>query len=390
MVEGLGDEIIRSKAQFGLAVGVAHRIGHVFFGQGGNGSGGGELHLGGDAGRAAVEGSAKDVGEAQDVVDLIGVVGAARGDEGVFPRVASFGVVDFRGGVGQGEDDGRGAHGAHHVLGDNTPHGEPDEDVRVHHRIAQGPAVGLNGDVLLVVVAGLPAFEDDAVFIAEHDVGLGHPKGHQQSPARGSGGPGTAKYNAALGEGFAGELGGVHQGSRRDDGGAVLVVVKDRDVHLLPQLFFNVEALRGFDVLEVDPPKGGLQRFDDVDEALGVGAVHLQVEDVDAREALKEDRFALHYRLARQGADVAKPQHRAAVGDDSHEVSTGGVKRRGGGVFLDLKAGNGHPWSVGQGEIPLGSAGFGGDDLDFSGGRAGVILQGQAAAFGGGVVGHGR
>jgi hypothetical protein len=62
----------------------------------------------------------------------------------------------------------------------------------------------------------------------------------------------------------------VQQRGRRDDGRAVLVVVHQRDVHLLAQLGFDTEALRRLDVFEVDAAERGLQRFHDADKLVGV------------------------------------------------------------------------------------------------------------------------
>src|SRR5690606_41938556 len=53
---------------------------------------------------------------------------------------------------------------------------------------------------------------------------------------------------------------------RGDDGRAVLVIVEDRDVHPLGELALDVEALRGFDVLQIDAAQRRLQRRDDVDQ----------------------------------------------------------------------------------------------------------------------------
>ena len=54
----------------------------------------------------------------------------------------------------------------------------------------------------------------------------------------------------------AGEVQRVDQAGRRDDGGAVLVVVEDRDVHQLAQALLDDEAFRRLDVLEVDAAEG--------------------------------------------------------------------------------------------------------------------------------------
>ena len=111
----------------------------------------------------------------------------------------------------------------------------------------------------------------------------------------------------------AGQLEGVDERGAGDDGGAVLVVVEDRDLHRLLQLFLDDEALGRLDVLEVDPAEGGLQELAGADDLLRVLAVDLDVEDVDVGEALEEDPLPLHHRLAGQCADVSQPQHGGAV-----------------------------------------------------------------------------
>src|SRR3712207_7798812 len=55
------------------------------------------------------------------------------------------------------------------------------------------------------------------------------------------------------------------EGGPGDHGGAVLVVVEDRDVEAALQLLLDVEGLGGGDVLQVDPADGGLQKLAEAD-----------------------------------------------------------------------------------------------------------------------------
>ena len=57
----------------------------------------------------------------------------------------------------------------------------------------------------------------------------------------------------------AGQVAGVDQAGGGDDGGAVLVVVEDRDVHQLAQALLDDEALGRLDVLEVDAAEAGAE-----------------------------------------------------------------------------------------------------------------------------------
>ena len=58
-----------------------------------------------------------------------------------------------------------------------------------------------------------------------------------------------------------------------NDGRAVLVVVKDRDLHASAQACLDQEALGRLDVLEVDAAEGRLQAGDNFHQLVGVGLV---------------------------------------------------------------------------------------------------------------------
>ena len=123
------------------------------------------------------------------------------------------------------------------------------------------------------------------------------------------------------------------------------------------------------------PPKVGSSELDRPDELLRILRRDLDVEHVDAGEALEQDALALHHRLAGQGADVPQPEDGRAVGDDRHEVALGGVFVGEKGVFLDGEAGLGDPWRVGQREVALRGRRLRRQDFDLSFGSAGVVLE---------------
>ena len=155
----------------------------------------------------------------------------------------------------------------------------------------------------------------------------------------------------------------------------MLVVVEDRDVELLDQALLHVEAVRSPDVLEIDAAEGRLEQLAGFDDLLGILGRELDVEDVDARKALEQDRLALHHRLARQGSDVAEPEDRGAVGDDRDQVRAPGVEERVVGSANDLPARLGDAGGVGQREIPLGERPLGGYHLELPGSAVAVVRQ---------------
>src|ERR1700690_2674190 len=155
----------------------------------------------------------------------------------------------------------------------------------------------------------------------------------------------------------------------------MLVVMEDRNLHGALEFLFNLEALGGLDVFEIDSAEGGLEQLAGSDHFLGIFAGQLDVEDVDIGEALEQHRLAFHDRLACQRADVAEAEDRGAVRYDAHQVALGGVLVSQAGIALDLFAGDSDPWCVRQAEVPLRPAGLGRRDGALAGGRPGMVFQ---------------
>ena len=76
---------------------------------------GGEFHRFVDGGRAHVEGAAEDIGKAQDVVDLVRVVGAAGADQRVGACLERHVRHDLRNGIGERHDQRPLCHARHHL-----------------------------------------------------------------------------------------------------------------------------------------------------------------------------------------------------------------------------------------------------------------------------------
>jgi hypothetical protein len=98
--------------------------------------------------------------------------------------------------------------------------------------------------------------------------------------------------------------------------GAVLIVVEDRDVELLPQRTLDLEAARRGDVLQVDVSEGGRRGLDDRHDLLDLPGVEAQREGVDSGELLEEHRLPSMTGIAAWGADVTQAEDGGAVRDD--------------------------------------------------------------------------
>ena len=178
--------------------------------------------------------------------------------------------------------------------------------------------------------------------------------------------PGAVDHDLDVAQRAPRQVTGVDQPGGGDDRGAVLVVVKHRDVHPLAQCLFDHETIGRSDIFQVDPAEARAEQRHRVDEFLGILGVDLKIDRVDVGEAFEQHRLALHHRLRRQGAQIAEPEDGGAVGNHRDEVALGGIIigfRRISGDFLDR---DGDAGGIGQAEVALGRHRLRGDDLDLA------------------------
>ena len=92
----------------------------------------------------------------------------------------------------------------------------------------------------------------------------------------------------------------VDQTRRTDHRRAVLIVMKDRDIHLFLEALFNDETFRRLDVLKVDTAKRRTHQFACVNERLGVLGIQFDINRVHVGKAFEQNRLAFHHRLGCQ------------------------------------------------------------------------------------------
>ena len=165
----------------------------------------------------------------------------------------------------------------------------------------------------------------------------------------------------------------------------MLVVMKYRYAERLTEFLFDVEAVGGTDVFEVDATHGRLEELAEPDHILRILRAHLQVEHVDVGEGLEQNPFAFHDRLAGQRADVAEAEYRGAVRYDGDEIAFGGVEVGVVRALGDFEARLRHSRGVGEGEVPLIFERLGWRDLDLPRPALRVIIEGLLAAAGQGA-----
>src|SRR5258706_269929 len=118
------------------------------------------------------ERTAEDEREPEDVVDLIGIVAASCGDDGIGARGAHLIRKNLGDGIGEREDDRTRCH-----LGDHLPRyracdAEANEDVGTHECFGQSRRSRLRHEARLVRIQLLraPAFANDTAPVAHEDV----------------------------------------------------------------------------------------------------------------------------------------------------------------------------------------------------------------------------
>ena len=126
----------------------------------------------------------------------------------------------------------------------------------------------------------------------------------------------------------SGQMDRVDHARGGDDRGAVLVVVKDGNVHQLAQALLDVEALRRLDVLEIDAAERRPEVFHRVDEFVRILGPDFEVDRIDVGEALEQHRLAFHHRLGGERAEIAEAENRRAVGDDRDHVAARRCSRK--------------------------------------------------------------
>jgi hypothetical protein len=105
---------------------------------------------------------------------------------------------------------------------------------------------------------------------------------------------------------------------------------------------------------------------DDGHQLVGIGRREAQWDGIDVREALEEERLALHHRERCPRPEVTETKHGGVVADDGHRVAPVGVEvdavRMGG----DLRGDQSHVRGVGEREVGLVVEAHLGGDLDLA------------------------
>ena len=135
---------------------------------------------------------------------------------------------------------------------------------------------------------------------------------------RNSGGTGPGKHYGYSVKLFPLQRNRVNQCRTGDNGGTMLIVMKNRNFHRLLKCFLNVKTFRSFNILEINTAKRRFKQLHRFYDFISVQSIEFQIKYIDIGKAFKENSLALHNRFACQRADVSESEHRGAVGNNGH------------------------------------------------------------------------
>jgi hypothetical protein len=335
---------------------------------------GGFLHFLVDRGGADIERAAKNEWKAEDIVDLVGEVRTTGADHRVGASLAGLIRHDFRGGVGQRHHQRLVRHRLDHVRRQHIGRRQAKENICAADHFGQKALVGFLGiDRLPAIHQRIASLAHHAIDVADPDVLALRPHCDQEIETGDRGRSGAGGDDLDVRKFLAVQQQRIGDGCADDDGGAVLVIVKYRDLHARLQLRLNLETLGTPDVLQVDAAERRLQCGHGLNHTLDGISRDFNVEHVDAREFLEQDRLALHHGLRRQRADIAKAENSSAVGNDRDKIGARGQRRRFRGVFGNRRAGGRHARRIGERQVTLVSEWLGRLNLKLTGPRQAVI-----------------
>jgi len=333
--------------------------------EGGEGAGGCDLHFIVDGGGTAIERTAEDTGECENVVDLVREIRSSRADDSCTGLERELGH-NFGGGICHREDYRIGCHTFYHFGGNYAGGADADKDVCTAHCI---------GEVALFAFAVCPfcyfslggviigvAVVDDAVAVDHSEVAKSHiEKVSSYGDTRGTR---AVDDSVNLGDILLYNLEGVEKSGGNHYCGAVLIVVEYGDIADLLKSALDLEAARCADVLKIYTAKGAREQINRADDLIYVLASDAEGEGIDVGKALEEGAFSLHYGHTRLRADVTEAENGSTVGYDCNDVMAAGKLVGFGYILLNFKTRGGNTGGIGEGEILATFDGSAGDDLD--------------------------
>ena len=259
-VEGFGNQVLRTECQCLAGIGGSNDLALFGLRQFGNGMDRRNFHFHCDGGSPGIKGAAEDVREAQDVINLVRVVGATSRHDRVVAHRLDFFRGNFRCWVRQRKNQRPRRHLFDHIGLEHATGGQAKENVGTCNHLAQCAGIGfLRVDDLVFVHQFGAAFIDHAGQISDKNVLAPQSQFEQKAQASQRRRAGARGHQLDIRRLLAGDFQTVEDGRADRDGGAMLIIMKDRNLHAFAQLAFDIKAVGRLDVFQIDAAKSWLQ-----------------------------------------------------------------------------------------------------------------------------------
>jgi hypothetical protein len=189
-----------------------------------------------------------------------------------------------------------------------------------------------------------------------------HPGANQQPANADPGDARAADDDADVAHFFADDFERIDQAAEHQNGGAVVLIGKDRDVGRFFEMVGDGECMRCGDVINADGAEGRRDRAADIDDPGGIMRVQADRKRIDPGERLEDDALAFsHWQRGFRRAAVA-PKKIGAIGENGDGVAATGEIERQQWIALDFETGFGHTGGVDEREhIPVANRHFAAD-----------------------------
>ena len=163
---------------------------------------------------------------------------------------------DFRVRVRHREYDRVIRHRLHHLLRHGTFGGHAKKYIRATHRVLEAPIRRLGRMCRLPLVHAFgSALINDTLGVARDAIVVFCTHRLDQLDTGNPGGTSPVQHDLDVFDLLTCQEQRVEQAGRADDSGAMLVVMENGDIHLVPKPLFDNETFRCLDVFKVNPPE---------------------------------------------------------------------------------------------------------------------------------------
>ncbi len=203
-------------------------------------------------------------------------------------------------------------------------------------------------------VAGkvIPAWMQAPLAVEDGQIGRIQPGLEQKAGYGGVGSASTEEHGSDVPDLFVRQQQGIDQPRQSYAGGALGVIVPNRDLAGGAQFVQHPVAVGLGNVLQIHSPHAGFQHFHKLDQfsrirfAVLITVVHAESDGIKASQILHQHGFAFHHAQAAKPAAITIAQHPGAITHHCHQIFPVAQFIGKIGIVPDGSGNGGHPWRV--------------------------------------------